>query len=50
MGVFSELEKRGLIAQMTHPEEIKRLLENEKVTFTLALILPPTAFMGHFFK
>jgi tyrosyl-tRNA synthetase len=51
MGVFSELEKRGLIAQMTHPEEIKRLLENEKVTFYIGF--DPTAdslHVGHFLQ
>lgn len=33
MTIFEELERRGLIAQMTHPEIIKEKLENEKVTF-----------------
>lgn len=31
--VYQELKNRGLIAQMTHPEEIKKILENEKATF-----------------
>ena len=33
MTIYEDLERRGLIAQMTHPEEIKRKLENEKVVF-----------------
>jgi tyrosyl-tRNA synthetase len=51
MSVFSELEQRGLIAQMTHPEEIKRLLENEKVYFYIGF--DPTAdslHVGHFLQ
>ncbi|MDD3765959.1 MAG: tyrosine--tRNA ligase, partial [Eubacteriales bacterium] len=51
MSVFSELEQRGLIAQMTHPEEIKRLLENEKVCFYIGF--DPTAdslHVGHFLQ
>ena len=33
MTIFEELERRGLIAQMTHPEMIKEKLEKEKVSF-----------------
>ncbi len=33
MTIFEELERRGLIAQMTHPETIKEKLEKERVTF-----------------
>ncbi|WP_040196976.1 tyrosine--tRNA ligase [Candidatus Soleaferrea massiliensis] len=33
MTVFEELKRRGLIAQMTHEDQIKKALENEKVTF-----------------
>jgi len=31
--IFCELERRGLVAQMTHPQEIKDLLANQKITF-----------------
>ena len=31
--IFEELERRGLIAQMTHPEKIREKLDNEKVVF-----------------
>ena len=33
MGVFDELQSRGLIAQMTNEEKIRDLLNNEKITF-----------------
>ena len=33
MTVFEELQKRGIIAQTTHEEKIKNILENEKVIF-----------------
>jgi tyrosyl-tRNA synthetase len=47
--VFEELKARGFIAQMTHEESIKELLENEKVTFYIGF--DPTAdslHVGHF--
>ena len=31
--VYDVLKERGLIAQVTHEEEVRNLLENEKVTF-----------------
>jgi len=49
MSVFETLKERGYIAQMTHEEEIKKLLENEKVTFYIGF--DPTAdslHVGHF--
>lgn len=49
MSVFDTLKERGYIAQMTHEEEIKSLLENEKVTFYIGF--DPTAdslHVGHF--
>ena len=49
MTVFEELTRRGYIKQLTHPEEIKNLLENEKVTFYIGF--DPTAdslHVGHF--
>ncbi len=41
MGVYDELKARGLIAQTTHEEKIKDLLNNEKVTFYIGF--DPTA-------
>lgn len=49
MTVFEELTRRGYIKQLTHPEEIKNLLENDKVTFYIGF--DPTAdslHVGHF--
>ncbi len=51
MKLFDELKERGLIAQMTHEEEIKKLLDNEKVTFYIGF--DPTAdslHIGHFLQ
>jgi len=47
--VFSILKERGFIAQLTHEEEIQKLLENQKVTFYIGF--DPTAdslHVGHF--
>ncbi len=49
--VFDELKERGLIAQMTHEEEIKKLLSEEKITFYIGF--DPTAdslHIGHFMQ
>ncbi len=49
MGVFEELQGRGLIAQMTDEEKIKDLLNNQKTTFYIGF--DPTAdslHVGHF--
>ncbi|MBQ3110568.1 MAG: tyrosine--tRNA ligase [Clostridia bacterium] len=49
--VFDELRDRGLIAQTTHEEEIRELLEKEKVTFYIGF--DPTAdslHVGHFLQ
>ena len=49
--VFETLKERGLIAQMTHEEKIKEILENEKVTFYVGF--DPTAdslHIGHFLQ
>ena len=49
MTLFEELKARGLIAQTTNEEEIKRLLDEEKVTFYCGF--DPTAdslTVGHF--
>ncbi|MEF9951366.1 MAG: tyrosine--tRNA ligase [Clostridium sp.] len=49
MSVFDTLMERGYIAQLTHENEIKELLEKEKVTFYIGF--DPTAdslHVGHF--
>lgn len=49
MSVFDVLQERGFIKQMSHEEEIKDLLANEKVTFYIGF--DPTAdslHVGHF--
>ncbi len=49
--VFDTLKERGYIAQMTHEEKIKELLENERVTFYIGF--DPTAdslHVGHFIQ
>ncbi len=49
MGVFDELQARGLIAQMTNEEKIKDLLNNGKIAFYIGF--DPTAdslHVGHF--
>lgn len=49
MTVYEELMRRGYIKQMTHPEEIRELLENDKIVFYIGF--DPTAdslHVGHF--
>lgn len=49
MGVFDELKRRGMIAQMTNEEKIRDLLNNEKISFYIGF--DPTAdslHVGHF--
>ena len=49
MSVFDVLQERGFIAQVSHEEEIRELLEKEKVTFYIGF--DPTAdslHVGHF--
>lgn len=49
MTVFEELTRRGYIKQLTHPDEIKNLLENDRVTFYIGF--DPTAdslHVGHY--
>ena len=51
MNVFNELKQRGLIAQMTHEDKIKDLLDNQKITFYIGF--DPTAdslHIGHFLQ
>lgn len=49
MSLFKELENRGFIKQMTHEEEIKKIIEEEKIVFYIGY--DPTAdslTVGHF--
>ena len=49
--VYDVLKERGLIAQMTHEDEIRKLLEEEKITFYIGF--DPTAdslHVGHFMQ
>ncbi|MEG2038932.1 MAG: tyrosine--tRNA ligase [Oscillospiraceae bacterium] len=51
MTVFEELERRGLIAQMTHPEKIKQKLDNEKTTFYIGFdATADSLHVGHFLQ
>ncbi|MBQ9937405.1 MAG: tyrosine--tRNA ligase [Oscillospiraceae bacterium] len=51
MTIFEELEARGLIAQMTHPEKIKNMLENEQVTFYIGFdATADSLHVGHFLQ
>lgn len=51
MNVFEELKARGLIAQMTHEEEIKELLQKEKVTFYIGFdATADSLHVGHFLQ
>ena len=51
MTVFEELERRGLIAQMTHPERIKEMLEKEKMTFYIGFdATADSLHVGHFLQ
>lgn len=49
--VFEELERRGLIAQMTHPEKIREKLDNEKITFYIGFdATADSLHVGHFLQ
>ncbi|WP_071433615.1 tyrosine--tRNA ligase [Angelakisella massiliensis] len=49
--VFEELERRGLIAQMTHPEKIREKLDNEKTTFYIGFdATADSLHVGHFLQ
>ena len=51
MTVFEELTRRGLIAQMTHPEKIEELLNGEKVTFYIGFDATADSLpVGHFLQ
>ena len=51
MSVYDVLQERGFLKQLSHEEEIKELLEKEKVTFYIGF--DPTAdslHIGHFLQ
>lgn len=51
MGLFEELEQRGLLAQCTNMDKVRDMLNNEKVTFYIGF--DPTAdslHVGHFLQ
>ncbi|RGB65557.1 MULTISPECIES: tyrosine--tRNA ligase [Oscillospiraceae] len=51
MKIFEELERRGLIAQMTHPELIQQRLDNEQVTFYVGYdATADSLHVGHFLQ
>ncbi|WP_312641849.1 tyrosine--tRNA ligase [Hydrogenoanaerobacterium sp.] len=51
MTVFEELKRRGLIAQMTHEDKIKDMLENEKTTFYIGFdATADSLHVGHFLQ
>ncbi len=51
MTVFEELKRRGLIAQMTHPEQIEKLFNEEKVTFYIGFdATADSLHVGHFLQ
>ena len=51
MTVFEELQRRGLIAQATHLDEIEKLLNNEKVTFYIGFdATADSLHVGHFLQ
>ncbi len=50
MTVYEELQRRGLIAQVTDEEVVKELIDNGKATFTSVLTPPPISLhVGHFY-
>lgn len=51
MTVFEELKRRGLIAQMTHEDKIKEMLDKEKVTFYIGFdATADSLHVGHFLQ
>lgn len=51
MTVFEELQRRGLIAQMTHPEKIRELLEGPPCTFYIGFdATADSLHVGHFLQ
>jgi len=51
MTLFEDLKRRGLIAQMTHPEEIENALERGRVTFYIGFdATADSLHVGHFLQ
>ena len=51
MNLFEDLNRRGLIAQLTHPEQIEHLLNNEKITFYIGYdATADSLHVGHFLQ
>jgi len=51
MTLYQELARRGLIAQQTHPEQIERLMNDEKVTFYIGFdATADSLHVGHFLQ
>ncbi len=51
MKLFDELTRRGLIAQMTHPEDIKDLLNNKRIKFYIGFdATADSLHIGHFLQ
>lgn len=51
MTVFEELKRRGLIAQTTHEDKIRELLDNEKTTFYIGFdATADSLHVGHFLQ
>lgn len=49
--LYEELERRGLIAQSTHPEKVRKMLNNEKVTFYIGFdATADSLHVGHFLQ
>lgn len=42
MSVYDVLKERGFLKQLSHEDEIKELLEKEKITFYLVSTPQPT--------
>lgn len=51
MTLFEELGRRGLIAQMTHPERIEELMNSQKMTFYIGFdATADSLHVGHFLQ
>lgn len=46
MGVYEELQARGLIAQVTNEEEIRKMVNEGRAVFYIGFDRPRTAFMS----
>lgn len=51
MTLFQELKRRGLIAQMTHADEIEKLLDSQKISFYIGFdATADSLHVGHFLQ